>query len=238
VSFFLDGLSEAWRLIVERDPYLWQLVEVTLKVTFVATVIAVAIGVPVALLVGLSRFPGRGVLVVVSNAGLGLPPVVVGVFMLVLTIRVGPLGWTGLAFTLKGVYVAQTILALPIVIALTIAAVREVAPGLVEQARAFGARRHRVALLVLWEARIGVMAAVIAAACASLSEVGAVAIIGGNTEWSTQTLASAALEQVGAGRYVEAIAIGILLLLLILLLTAPLTALQYAGSRRRRARHT
>ena len=237
MNFLLDGLSEAWRLIVDRDPYLTQLVEVTLKVTFIATTVAVLIGVPIALGIGLGRFRGRGALVVLANAGLGLPPVIVGVFMLVLTIRVGPLGWTNLAFTLRGVYVAQTILALPVVIALTIAAVREVAPGLVEQARAFGARRHKVAALVLWEARIGVIAAVITAACASLSEVGAVAIIGGNTEWATQTLASAALEQVGAGRYVDAIAIGILLLLLIVLLTAPLTALQYTGARRR-ARQT
>ena len=234
MKFILRGLAEAWDLILQHDPYLMGLLEVTLKVTFIATTIAVLIGLPLGLLIGLGRFRGRGGLVVLSNAGLGLPPVIVGVIMLVLCIRVGPLGFLGLAFTLKGVYVAQTILALPVVVALTIAAVREVAPGLVEQARAFGARRHRVALLVLWESRIGVMAAIIAAACASLSEVGAVAIIGGNTEWATQTLASAALQQVGAGRYADAIAIGILLLFLIVVLTAPLTLLQYAGKRRAR----
>ncbi|MFT4288543.1 ABC transporter permease [Nocardioides sp.] len=235
MRFFWQGLQQAWRLILDHDPYLWGLIDVTLRVTLVATVVAVAVGLPVGLALGLGRFRGRGPLVVLANAGLGLPPVIVGVVLLVLTIRVGPLGWTGLAFTMRGVYVAQAILALPVVVALTVAAVREVAPGLAEQARAFGARRHRVALLVLWESRIGVLAAVIAAACASLSEVGAVAIIGGNTEWRTQTLASAALAEVGAGRYASALAIGMVLLTLILVLTAPLTVLQYAGKRRVRA---
>jgi tungstate transport system permease protein len=125
--------------------------------------------------------------------------------------------------------VAQTVLALPVVIALTAAAIRSLPPGLLAQARALGAGTAQVWLLAVREARIGVMAATIAAVGSALSEVGAVVLVGGNIEGSTQTLASAALEQVNAGHYAEAMAIGIVLLALILLLMAALTALQLGG---------
>lgn len=233
MSFLWQGLQQAWHLIATHDPYLWGLVDVTLRVCGLSTAIAVVVGLPIGLGLGLGRFRGRGVLVTLANAGLGLPPVIVGVVLAVLMFPQAPLGRFHLLFTLRGVYIAQTVLAVPIIIALTISAVSDIAPGLIAQARAFGARRHRIALLALREARVGVMAAIIAAIGSGLSEVGAVAIVGGNAEYATQTLASAALEKVGAGRYADGIAIGILLIGLILIVTALLTVLQYAGGQRR-----
>jgi tungstate transport system permease protein len=238
VTFVWQGLQEAWQLIVGHDPYLWNLLNVTLKVCLISTLSAAVIGLPLGLLLGLARFRGRGLALIAANAGLGLPPVIVGVILFVVALPRGPLGELHLVFTLKGVYVAQTILALPVIVALTSAAVRDIADGLIAQARAYGARRHRIALLALREARVGVMAALIAAVGAGLSEVGAVAIIGGNLPFATQTLASAALEEVNAGRYASAIAIGMLLLGLILVISAVLTVLQYAGSRNRVPRQT
>ncbi|KQW46912.1 hypothetical protein ASC77_17075 [Nocardioides sp. Root1257] len=237
MNFVWQGIQDAWQLLVDGDPYLMNLLEVTLKVCIVSTLTAAVIGLPIGLLLGLARFRGRGLALTVANAGLGLPPVIVGVMLFVVALPQGPLGELHLVFTLKGVYVAQTILALPVIVALTAAAVRDISEGLISQARAYGARRHRIALLALREARVGVIAALIAAVGAGLSEVGAVAIIGGNLPFATQTLASAALEEVNAGRYSWAIAIGILLLGLILLISAVLTVLQYAGARNRVPRH-
>jgi tungstate transport system permease protein len=140
-----------------------------------------------------------------------------------------PLGGLHLLFTLKGVIVAQTILALPVVVALTAAAVRSLPGGLLSQATALGASTGQLWLLALREARIGVMAATIAAFGSALSEVGAVVLVGGNIQGSTQTLASAALEQVDAGHFAEGVAIGMILLGLILILAAALTAVQLGG---------
>jgi tungstate transport system permease protein len=127
------------------------------------------------------------------------------------------------------------VLAYPIIVALTASAVRSLPGGLLDQARALGASTLQIWLLALREARIGVTAATIAALGSALSEVGAVVLVGGNIDGSTQTLASAALEQVNAGHYAEAMAIAMILIGLILILMAALTVLQLGGSRRARA---
>ncbi len=146
---------------------------------------------------------------------------IVGVGVLVLLLPQGVFGSLRIEFTLKAVYVAQTILALPYIVALTPAAIQGLPPGLLAQARVLGAGRVQLALLALREAKIGVIAAVIAALGASLSEVGAVVIVGGNIQGDDQTLASAVLQQVNDyANYPYAIAIGIVLLALILLLAA------------------
>lgn len=233
MRFFLDGLAEAWDLITAFDPSLVHLVKVTLWVALVSTAIALVLGLPLGLLLGLGRFRGRGVLVAIANAGLGLPPVVVGLVLALLMFPQAPLGRFHLLFTLEGVLIAQTLLALPIIVALSCAAIREIPPGLLAQARAFGAGRRQVSTLAVREARIGIMAATIAAVGSGLSEVGAVVLVGGNIQGVDRTLASAALQAVEAGHFSEGLAIGILLLGLILLVTAVLTVLQMAGATRR-----
>lgn len=231
MSFFADGVAEAWRLITSGDPYLVHLVWVTLQVATIPTAAALVLGLPLGVGIGLARFRGAGLLRALANAGLGLPPVIVGLVLALLLLPVGPLGHLRLLFTLEGVFVAQTILAFPIIVALTASAVRDLPPGLLDQARALGARRPRVAVLALREARIGVIAATIAAVGSGLSEVGAVVLVGGNIQDQTQTLASAALTRVDAGNFAEGVAIGIILIGLILLVSGALTWLQYGGRR-------
>ena len=212
MSFFWEGLQQAWHLIVTGDPTLRKLTWVTLKVAAVSTAVALAGGVPIGLVLGVGRFPGRRILLSVANLGFVLPPVLVGLVLALLFWPEAPLGRLHLLYTLKAVYVAQIVLALPIVIALTAAAAQAVPTGLLDQARAFGARPHRVWMLALREARIGVFTAAIAAIGSALAEVGAVVLVGGNIVGRDQTLASAALFSVNAGDYSEGLAIGIILL--------------------------
>ena len=233
MSFFLDGLREAWQLIVDHDPFLWHLFWITLKVAAVSTIVAMVIGLPIGLTLGLGRFRSRGFLIVLANAGLGLPPVVVGLVLSLLMFPAAPLGRFHLLFTLRGVYIAQTVLALPVIVALTAAAVSDLPQGLLAQARAYGAGRIQLAGLALREARIGIMAAVIAAVGSAMSEVGAVVLVGGNILGLDQTLASAALSEVEAGHFANGIAISILLMGLILVLIGLLTLLQQVGAARR-----
>jgi tungstate transport system permease protein len=236
MQFFWDGVQQAWQLIIHDDPYLRELTITTLKLAFVSTAVALLIGLPIGLALGLGRFRGRGTAMAVSNAGLGLPPVLVGLFLSLLMFPLAPLGRFHLLYTMKAVYIGQTVLALPIIIALTAASVRSLPPGLLDQARAFGASTPRVCALALREARIGIFAATIAAVGSSLSEVGAVVLLGGNIQGLDQTLASAALQQVDAARFGEAIAIGIILLGLIMIITAALTVAQHWGGRLPRIR--
>jgi tungstate transport system permease protein len=226
VSFLWQGLKQAWHLIITGDPDVFRVTWTTLEVAAVSTVIAILIGLPIGVGIGLGRFRGRRWALVLANSGLILPPVLIGLVLSLLMFPAAPLGRFGLLFTLKGVYVAQTVLALPIVVALTTSSVRAVPPGLLAQARAFDANTWQVWVLALREARIGVLTAIIAAVGSALSEVGAVVLVGGNISHDDQTLASATLEEVGAGHFANAMAIGIILMGLILVVVAALTFIQ------------
>jgi tungstate transport system permease protein len=226
MEFLWDGVRRAIDLLLSGDDQVLAIVGVTLRLAFWSTLIALATGLPTGLLLGLARFRGRGVALALVNAGMGLPPVIVGLVVALLLFRGAPLGGLNLLYTLNGVILAQAVLAFPVVAALTAASVQSVPDGLLEQARAFGATRTAVAALALREARVGVLAATIAAVGSAFAEVGAVVLVGGNIEGQTQTLASAVLVRVSAGEYGTAIALGILLLGLVLLLASILTALQ------------
>jgi tungstate transport system permease protein len=231
VEFLWDGLREAVELLLDGDDRVLGIVEVTLRMAFWSTVLALAAGLPLGLLLGLRRFRGRGGALALVNAGMGLPPVIVGLVVALLLFRGAPLGGLDLLYTLNGVILAQAVLAFPIVAALTASAVQSLPDGLLDQARAFGASRTAVAALALREARVGVLAATIAAAGSAFAEVGAVVLVGGNIEGETQTLASAVLVRVSAGEYGTAIALGILLLGLVLMLAGALTAIQQREAR-------
>jgi tungstate transport system permease protein len=226
VDFLLDGIRQAVDLIAHGDRQILDIVGITLRMALWSTLLALAIGLPLGLALGLGRFRGRRVLLALANAGMGLPPVVVGLVVALLLFRGAPLGSLELLYTLNGVILAQTLLGLPLVAALTAAAVQALPTGLLEQARAFGASRAQVAALALREARVGVLAATIAALGSAFAEVGAVVLVGGNLEGDTQTLASAVLVRVSAGEYGRAIALGVILLGIILLLASGLTLAQ------------
>jgi tungstate transport system permease protein len=226
MGFLWDGIKQAFELLTSGDEEIFGIVEVTLRLAFWSTLLSLAIGLPLGLALGLGRFRGRRPALALANAGMGLPPVVVGLVVALLLFRGSALGDLNLLYTLNGVILAQTLLALPLVVALTAATVQALPRGLLDQARAVGASRIQVAVLALREARVGVLAATIAAMGSAFAEVGAVVLVGGNVDGETQTLASAVLVRVSAGEYGRAIALGTILLGLILLLAAGLTAAQ------------
>jgi|ERR1700729_1605763 len=227
MGFLWHELRSAIPLIASGNSYILAVTWVTIRVAAISTASALVIGLPIGLTIGLGRFRGRRPLHILANASLALPPVVVGLVVLLFVLPQGALGSWHIAYTLKAVYVAQTILALPYIVALTAAAVQGLPPGLLAQARVLGAGRRQLSALALREAKIGVMAAVIAALGAALSEVGAVVIVGGNIQNYDQTLASAVLQQVNDyTNYPYAVGISLVLLALILILISILTVLQ------------
>jgi tungstate transport system permease protein len=230
VHLIWNELREAVPMILHGNPTLLRIIGFTLQVAVVATAIATVIGLPIGLAIGLGRFRGRQFLRVLANVSLAIPPVLVGTFLFVLFSPQALLGSLHLIYTRRVVFVAQTILALPFVVALTSAAVQGLPPGLLDQARLLGAGRLQVSTLALREARIGVMAAVIAALGVSLSEVAAVVILGGNIYDYNQTLASATLYEVNGGYYADAVAVAIVLIGLILILMCGLAVLQHQGN--------
>jgi tungstate transport system permease protein len=217
---------DAIPLILHGNPTLMSVIGFTLQVALIATVAAAAIGLPIGLTLGLGRFRGRRALQIVANASLGLPPVLVGLVLLLVFAPQAPLGSLRLQGTRNSVYIAQTILALPYIVALSAAAVQALPPTLLAQARALGASRLQLYLLALREARIGVLAAVIAALGTTLSEVGAIVVVGANIYGYDQTLASAALYEANGAHYEDAVAVGIVLIAMILLLMCTLGIVQ------------
>jgi tungstate transport system permease protein len=224
-----DELRVAVPMIWHGNPYLLSVIWFTLQVAAVATAIATAIGLPIALALALGRFPGRQFLRTLANASLALPPVLVGVMLYLLMSPQAPLGSLRLIWTKEAVFIAQTILALPFIVALGAAAIQALPNGLLTQARLLGAGRRQLCILALREARIGVIAAVIAALGTSLSEVAAVSILGGNIYGYDQTLASATLFEVDGAHYADGVAIAILLIAMILILMCGLGLLQQQG---------
>jgi len=230
VGQFLDGLREALDLIVSGDPLVRDIALRTLRVGFEATLIAVLLGVPAGTLLALRPFRGRGVAVVLVNAGIRLPPIALG-HILWLAMWPdsrwggGPLAGLEWIYTIEAVILAQTLLPLPIVIALTVAAVRRVPPAMLDQAEAFGAPAWRRGVLAVREARRGVTAAIIAALGTAIASVGAVVVIGNSL--GSATLATATLTSWNAGGSdAHAVAYGTVLLAMFLVLAAALTVVQ------------
>jgi tungstate transport system permease protein len=229
MRFLWDELRLAVSLIFHGNPYLLSIIAFTVEVALIATAVAALLGVPLGLALGLGRFRGRRALQILANAGLALPPVLVGLFLFLLFVPQGLLGGLHLQLTRRAVFIAQSVLALPYAVALTSAAIQGLPAGLLAQARALGAGRAQVYALALREARIGVLAALIAALGTTLSEVGAIVIVGGNVYGYDQTLASAALFEADAAHFADAVAIGIVLIILILILMGALGLLQQRG---------
>jgi tungstate transport system permease protein len=229
VRLIWDELRAAVPMIFHGNPQLMHIIWFTLQVAFVATAIATVLGLPIGVAIGIGRFRGRRLAQVLANASLVVPPVLVGVVLFELFVPQAPLGSLQLIYTKRVVFVAQTILALPSVVALSAAAVQGLPPALLSQARSLGAGRLQLYVLALREARIGVMAAIIAALGTTLSEVAAIVILGGNIYGYNQTLASATLYEVNGAYYADAVAIGIVLIALILVLMCGLGLLQHQG---------
>lgn len=208
----LDAFVEALRLILNLDPVVLRIAGLSLSVSLAALVISAVIGIPLGVWLALSRFPGRRLLSVLIYTGMGLPPVVVGLAVYLILSRSGPLGWLDWLFTPRAMIIAQTIIALPPVMGVTLSAVLAIDPDLRLQLRALGATRWQATQAILYEARFGVVLGLIAGFGAAISEVGAVMLVGGNIEGKTRVLTSAIVLETRKGNFDLALALGLVLL--------------------------
>jgi len=222
----VQGSLDAFRLLVSGDQHVWEILGRSLVVSGVSVVLGSAIGMPIGILVGLRRFPGRRLAASLLNMGVGLPPVVVGLFVYLVLSRSGPLGFMDLLFTPSAMIIAQTILAAPVTGALTFSAVAGADPAARMTAYSLGATDRQATLALLGEARFAMGAAVISGFGAVISEVGAVMIVGGNIAGYTRVMTTAIVLETGRGDFALAIALGIVLLLTSLAVNLGLSFLQ------------
>jgi tungstate transport system permease protein len=224
------GAVEAVRLLTTGDRDVWGVILLSLRVSLTATLVSLLLGVPAGALLALTQFRGRSMVVGGVHAGMGLPPVVAGLVVSLLLWRSGPVGSLGLLFTPTAMIVAQSAIATPIVAGLTLAAVQALDPRLRLQLLALGASPAQATWWLLREARLPLLAAVMAGFGAVISEVGAAMMVGGNIKGETRVLTTATVLEVGRGNFEVAIALSLVLLLLTYLVTMALTMVQQQRS--------
>lgn len=222
----LQGVVQAFQLIFSLNLTLYEIIWLSLSVSGMALLFSSLVGIPLGAWLGLKRFPGRRLVMAMLYTGMGFPPVVIGLFVYLMLSRSGPFGGLGWLFTARAISVAQTIISFPLVAGFTMAAVMSVDPNLRRQLLALGATEWQVTLAILIEARVGVVVAMIAGFGASISEVGAVMLTGGNIAGKTRTLTSAIVLETQKGNFDLAIALGIVLLLLSFLANLVMIRLQ------------
>ena len=226
MNIFLDGFQSAFNLLVSMDPDVLAITWRTIHVSTVATFISILIGIPIGTVLALTRFQGRGFLVSLINFGMGLPPVVVGLATWLMLTRYGPLGMLGLLYTPTAMILAQAVIASPIVAGFSIAAIQSLNPKLLLQIKSLGATRFQYLMLLLWEARLGILSAIIAGFGGVISEVGASMMVGGNIRGYTRVLTTATVLEVSKGKFELATALSIILLMLTFIIVSLLSYLQ------------
>jgi len=220
VDAFTGSFAQAWQLLARLDPGLVQVVSRSLAVSGAACAIACALGILLGAWLGVARFRGRGAILAVLNTSLALPSVVVGLVVYVLLSRSGPFGALGWLFSLKAMIVAQTLLVLPVAMALTRQVVEDVEAAQGEQLRSLGAGTALRGFLIACDERYALLTVVIACFGRAVSEVGAVMIVGGNIEGFTRVMTTAIALETSKGDLPLALALGIVLLAVVLLLNA------------------
>ncbi len=212
MDFLTDSLTSAFFLAVSLDPELITIVLVSLKVSFASTLIAGISGIPAGFLISFNTFKGKPLLITTLNTLLALPTVVIGLFFYALLSRKGLLGSYGLLYTQTAMIMGQTVLIFPVVTTLTLAAISKIDKRYRRTAMTLGAGRRQTALLILKEARYGLMAAVIAAFGRVIAEVGIGMMLGGNARGFTRTMTTAMALEYDKGEFTLAVALGIILL--------------------------
>jgi tungstate transport system permease protein len=215
-----SAFAAAFGLIISGDPQFLQIVSLSLRVTLSAVVLAAVIGLPLGAMLALARFPGRGAVVVVINALMGLPPVVAGLIIFLVLSRSGPLGFLGWLFTPSAMITAQTLLVLPIVIALTRQTVEDLWQEYREHLTSLGQTGNRAIPTLLWDARFSLVTGLLAGFGRASAEVGAVLVVGGNIAGYTRTMTTAITLETSKGDLPLALGLGIVLLTLTLLINA------------------
>jgi len=231
VEGIFRGLIQAFHLLFSGDRDLYEVIFLTFQVSGIATLLSIAIGLPAGLWLALSEFPGKRVVLSLVNFGMGLPPVVVGLFVSLLLWRYGPLGMLGIMYTPLAMIIAQAIIASPIIAGLSFAAIGGLNPKLRLQLFSLGATSLQANIILLKEARLGLLAAVMAGFGGVVSEIGASMMVGGNIKGQTRVLTTATVMEVSKGNYDLAIALSFVLLLLSYAVVAFLTYSQNAEKR-------
>jgi len=215
-----EALSTALALLVGLDSKLVEIVLLSLRVSLSAVAIAALLGLPLGAAIAVGRFPGRQTVIVVLNALMGLPPVVVGLLVYLLLSRAGPLGPLGVLFTPTAMVVAQTILILPIIAALSRQAIEDAWREYEEQLRSLGARRVNAALTLLWDTRFSLLTTILAGFGRAAAEVGAVMIVGGNIDGVTRVMTTTIALETSKGDLPLALGLGVILIAIVVAVNA------------------
>lgn len=214
MDFLFQGLIEAFRLLLAGNAETYSAVAATLTVSTYSMAASLVLGIPLGFALGYLDFPGRRQVRLLVDTLLSLPTVFIGLLVYAFISSRGPLGETGLLFTLPGIAVGQTILALPIVIALSATAVESLESGLRTTLLSLGAGRGRLVLSTLWEARHAILAAALTAYGRVMTEVGISLMVGGNIKWHTRTITTAIALETSKGKFAMGIALGLVLLMI------------------------
>jgi len=226
MELILEGFVQAWHLLVSLDREVLSVVLLSLKVSGLATLISLVIGTLGGTAVALAGFPGKRLMVSVVNTSMGLPPVVVGLFVTLFLWRNGPLGFLEILYTPAAMVLAQAVIATPIVTGITVASIQSLPANLKLQVRALGATRVQTVWILVRESRLPLLAAVMAGFGGVISEVGASIMVGGNIKGQTRVLTTATVMETGKGNFDVAIALSLILLLLAFGVNYLLTVIQ------------
>ncbi|SEM63148.1 tungstate transport system permease protein [Mesobacillus persicus] len=226
MDLLLEGLKKAIEMVLAADPIIVEITLRTLKVSMTAIIISTLIGIPLGMFLGLVKFPGRKLILVIINIGMGLPPVVAGLWITLLLWRSGPLGDYSLLYTETAIIIAQTLVSLPIVTALTATAFQQINEKMILQVKALGATRLQLVWILMKESKLALLAAIIAGFGRVIAEVGAAMMVGGNISGDTRILTTSIVMEVSKGNFDIALALSFILMTLAFLITFLLTFLQ------------
>ncbi len=226
MELFWQGMVKAVELVCGGDSEVWAITWLSVKISGSATLFALILGIPLGIVLTLTHFPGRSLVVALVNTGMGLPPVVVGLVISILFWRSGPLGFMELIYTPTAMIVAQVAIAFPIVAGLTMASFQSLDPNLALQLLGIGASKPQLLWLLCKEARLPLLAALMAGFGGVISEVGASMMVGGNIRGQTRVLTTATVLETGKGNFDIALALGLILLVLCFALNFFLTHIQ------------
>jgi tungstate transport system permease protein len=226
VDIIVEGIKQAFILLFTLDPEVLGITWLSLKISGTATFISLFIGISVGTTVALTKFPGRRFVVSLINTGMGLPPVVVGLFVTIFLWRNGPFGFLEILYTPTAIIIAQTVIATPIVMGISLAAMQALPANLRLQILALGATRLQMVWILVKEAKLPLLAAVMAGFGGVISEVGASIMVGGNIKGYSRVLTTATVMETSKGNFDIAMALSIILLLLAFVINAILTHVQ------------
>lgn len=226
MDLLLNGLLRAIEMIASGDPEIYEVTWRTLRVSLTAVFISTLIGIPLGIILGLTKFPGRKLLLVFINIGMGLPPVVAGLWITIFLWRSGPLGHLSLLYTPTAIIMAQILVSLPILIGLTSSAFQQIDEKMIMQIKALGATKLQTLKILLLETRVAILAAVIAGFGRVIAEVGAAMMVGGNIKGDTRILTTSIVMEVSKGNFDIAFALSFIIMTIAFMITFCLTFLQ------------